>query len=110
MRRALTAAPLHTERRCQHGFLRSVASCSECDRAEAIRLVPRSGSYFAVREARPRCSRCGRFYHDASACPVQQEHSPRQKRRAIRNAGPKLKFRPIPAEHAEPAPRRTDRQ
>lgn len=108
------------EFRCPHGFYRSQVRCVECDAAEKpivarpapeptdVRVTPAGHKYkyeSKVNGRRYRCTSCGEFGHGKATCV----------RRMAVAAGvvipsPKLKSWPIPAEHAEPAPKRDEKR
>jgi hypothetical protein len=115
------------EHRCPHSFLRSLVRCSECEAVERLSAVvpqaalpapkPSSDESSAVTEYKCghryeskqtqrvyRCGACGERGHSRTTCA--------RLRGMAKNAEPgrpELKFRPVPVEFSEPAPKQEKR-
>jgi len=107
------------EFRCPHSFYRSQVRCVKCDAAEKlaaaappVAAAPSSstgqivqykcGRKYESKQVKRvyRCRDCGQVGHSKATCPRLPAPVPR-------GARPNLTTYPIPAEHAEPAPKRT---
>jgi len=99
------------EFRCPHSFYRSLVRCVKCDAAEkpttaapAPAVVKPVGSNYESKVTGRiyRCGVCGQRGHSRTTCSVRRGMA-----KAALVGRPNLKTYPIPAEHAEPAPKRT---
>jgi hypothetical protein len=113
------------EFRCAHGFYRSVVRCVKCETAERPVVAPpaaapsaplaestgasieyKCGHRYESKQTRRvyRCGACGERGHSRTTCA--------RLRGMAKNAEPgrpELKFRPVPVEFSEPAPKQEKR-
>ncbi len=89
--------------RCQHGFAIAAGLCPRCASVK-LHSVQQLDKTPGAKYTNERCGQCGETGHRKPSCPAVK------KERAVRahRATPNLVYRPIPAEFAEPAPKRRE--